>query len=348
MAVTRLSDAFVYDVYMSYQALENPETTAFWQSGIVASSSVLNQIARGTGKLAEVPFWNDLDPDIEPDYTNDDPEDYATPDKIDSGNMVARRSFLHKAWSTMDLVAELSGSSPMQHIRNRFGTYWTRQWQRRLIATVQGVIADNIANDDGDMGLDISGLAGDAAVFNSQAFIQANYTMGDRVGGLRAVAVHSAIAARMAENDEIVYVPDSQGSLTIPTYKGVRVIIDDSMPVDTSGDDPVYTSVLFGGGAFGFGGIEGGALGYGEGVPQVPAYVLREELSGNGGGQDIIGERKTWILHPFGFTWAANEQNLTEFSPTLADLRLATSWDRVVDRKQVPLAFIRSLAAPAA
>ena len=35
---------------------------------------------------------------------------------------------------------------------------------------------------------------------------------------------------------------------------------------------------------------------------------------------------------------------LTEFSPTLADLRSATHWNRIVDRKQVPLAFIRSKA----
>lgn len=342
MAVTRLSDAFVYDVYMSYTALNSPEKTAFWDSGIVASSDILTQIARGTGKLAEVPFWKDLDADIEPDYTNDDPEDLAAPDKITSGNMVARRTFLHKSWSTMDLVSELSGSSPMQHIRNRFGTYWTRQWQRRLIATVQGVIADNIANDSGDMGVDASD-----EVFNADVFTDANFTMGDQVGGLAAIAVHSRIMQVMSKNDDIEYIPDSQGRLIIPTYKGVRVIVDDAMPVDTSGADPVYTSVLFGSGAFGFAGVEGGAIGYGEGIPQNPAYVERVEAAGNGGGQDIIGERKTWILHPFGFSWTANEQNLTEFSPTLADLRLATSWDRVVDRKQVPLAFVKSLAAPA-
>ena len=73
-----------------------------------------------------------------------------------------------------------------------------------------------------------------------------------------------------------------------------------------------------------------------------PAYVERVELAGNGGGQDIIGERKTWVLHPFGFSWV--EGTLVEFSPTLADLRSATHWNRVVDRKQVPMAFIRSKA----
>lgn len=342
MPVTRLSDAFVYDVYLSYQALDTPEKTAFFDSGIIAKSAVLDSIAAGPGKTAETPFWLDLDADIEPDYTNDDPADMAVPDKITAADMTARKSFMHKAWSGMDLVAELTGSNPMERIRNRFGTYWMRQWQRRLIAVTQGIIADNVANDSGDMGIDISTLTGDAAVFNSGTFINASYTLGDAVGGLSAIAVHSRVAGRMALNDEIVYVPDSQGNLVIPTYKGSRVIIDDSMPVEGAGADSVYTSVLFGSGAFGFGGAEGGAIGYGEGTPLNPAYVERVELAGNGGGQDIIGERKTWLLHPFGFSWV--EGTLVEFSPTLADLRDASHWNRVVDRKQVPIAFIKSKA----
>lgn len=342
MPVTRLSDAFVYDIYMDYQALNTSEKTAFWESGIIASSPILNQIAASAGKMAETPFWLDLDANIEPDYTNDDPADMAVPDKVTSADMTTRKSYMHKAWSGMDLVSELAGSSPMQHIRNRFGTYWQRQWQRRLIATVQGVVADNIANDDGDMGIDLSAAVGDAGRFNSGAFIAANYTMGDAAGGLAATAVHSRIMQRMVENNEIEYIPNSQGELVIPIYKGSRLIVDDSMPVTGTGVDAIYTSILFGSGAFGFGGAEGGLIGYGEGTPLTPAYVERVELAGNGGGQDIIGERKTWVLHPFGFSWV--EGTLTEFSPTLADLRSATHWNRVVDRKQVPMAFIRSKA----
>lgn len=342
MAVTRLSDAFVPDVYESYQALDTPEKTAFFESGIIARSAVLDDIAAGPGKQAETPFWLDLDANIEPDYTNDDPADMAVPDKISARDMIARKSFMHKAWSSMDLVAELTGSNPMERIRNRFGTYWMRQWQRRLIATTQGIIADNVANDGGDMGIDISALTGDAAIFNAATFINASYTLGDNVGNMSVIAVHSRVAGRMALNNEIVYTPDSEGALVIPTYKGSRVIIDDSMPKTGTGTDTVYTSVLFGGGAFGFGGAEGGSIGYGEGTPLNPSYVERVELAGNGGGQDIIGERKTWLLHPFGFSWV--EGTLTEFSPTLADLRSATHWNRIVDRKQIPIAFIKSKA----
>ena len=342
MAVTRLSDAFVHDVYGSYAALNGPETSALFRSGIITTSEVLNSIARDGGKNAIVPFWNDLDPTSEPNYSNDDPADEATADAITSGSMSARKAWVNKGYGDMDLVQELAGSSPMQQIRNRFGEYWTRQLERRVINAALGVLADNVANDSSDMCIDISGLSGDDAIFGSNAFIDAAYTAGDRADMFTAVAVHSSIAARMVKNDEIVMIPDSQGKLTIPTYKGRIVVTDDMMPVSAG----VYTSILFGAGSFGFGGVEGSAFAMGEGTPRVPFELWRNPHAGNGGGLEEIWERRTWLIHPFGFTWSdPGGGALTEFSPTLADLRNGAKWNRVVFRKAVPMAFIKSKAA---
>ena len=252
---------------------------------------------------------------------------------------MSRKAWLNQGFGEMDLVVELAGSSPMQHIRNRFGTYWQRQMQRRLIASALGVMADNIANDSGDMVEDISAGVGAAAVFNRQAFVDAAYTLGDQVTNLGAVAVHSATMAVMVANDDVIYIPDSKGQLVIPTYMGKRIIVDDSMPVATG----VYTSIIFGGGAFGFGGIEGSAFAWGEGAPKVPFEVWRQPQAGNGGGMEEIWERNTWILHPFGFSWV--EGSLVEKSPTLADLALAAHWNRVVARKAVPMAFLKAKVA---
>lgn len=344
MATTQLSDVFVYPVYQSYSALNSVETTNFYQAGIIARNAQLDAIARAAGKVTEMPFWLDLDSSGEPDYTNDDPTDLAVPGKVTSATMSARKAFVHKSWSAMDLTNELSRADPLQQIRNRFGVWWERQASKRLIAIVQGVIADNIANDASDMGLDISAGSGDAAVFNSDAFTDASFTMGELTGGMTAIAVHSKVMARMSKNDDIIYIPDSQGRLIIPTYKGVRVVMDDKMPKTGSGDDTIYTSVMFGSGAFGFGGVEGQVLGLGEGTPINPSYVHRVENAGAGGGMEIIGERNTWLMHPFGFSYTATDQNLTELSPTLADLSPATYWNRVVDRRNVPMAWLKSKA----
>jgi hypothetical protein len=338
----RLSDVFIPSVYGSYTAVNNPETSAFVRAGVARIDPTLDAITRGAGKTFVVPFWKDIDPNLEPNYSNDDPADMAVPYGIQTGTMTARKTWLNQAFGEMDLVVELSGVDPLQHIRNRFGTYWTRVQERRLIATLTGVMADNIANDGGDMVVDISATAGDGAKFGANAFIDAAYTMGDQAESISAIAVHSMIDARMVKNDEIETQRGSDGQIVTRTYKGRVVVVDDSMPVTGVGADRVYTSILFGGGAIGFAGIEGNVVALGEGISKVAAEIDRTPLAGNGGGMESIIERKTWLMHPFGFEWI--EGALTEFSPTYADLRVATHWNRVVSRKQVPLAFLKSKA----
>ncbi len=338
----RLSDVFIPSVYGSYTSVNNPENSALVAAGIVRTDPTLNAIARGGGKTFVVPFWKDIDPSIEPNYSNDDPADLAVPYGIQSGTMTARKTWANQAFGSMDLVSELAGADPLQHIRNRFGTYWTRQMERRLISTCVGVMADNIANDNGDMVIDISANAGDDGVFGADTFIDAAYSAGDQADGFTAIAVHSSIESRMLKNDDID--ETSEGGIRVKRYKGRVVVVDDNLPVSGVGAGRVYTSILFGSGAIGFAGVEGHAFALGEGVPQVAAEVDRTPLAGNGGGMESIIERKTWMLHPFGFEWLESGAALAELSPTLDDLRLAAHWSRVVSRKQVPLAFIKSRA----
>lgn len=344
----RLSDAVIPEVYLTYQALNTPELTEIWQSGLVASNPLLDGIARTGGKTAVIPFWKDIDSSIEPNMSNDDPTDFATPEKIGSGQMQCRKAFMNKSFSSMDLIVELAGDEPMTHIRNRFGTYWMRQWQRRAIATLLGLYRSNVANNAGDMTVDISAATAPAdQIFNADAVIDANGTLGDASGRLSVIMVHSAVRTRMLKNNEIVYIQDSVTGLNIPTYKGLRVIVDDAMPIISgTGTARVFLSVIMGGSAFGYGGVDGHAFALGEGIPKTPMWVHREEQAGNGGGEEMIGERKTQILHPNGFTWieGTGADAPTEFSPVLADLGAAKHWGRVVDRKQAPFAFLVSKA----
>lgn len=340
----RLSDVFTPTVYGSYTAVNNPMSSAFIRAGIMTNSPILNGIARAGGRLAVVPFWNDIDPTLEPNYSNDDPADMAVPHKIGHGTMTARKSWLNQGFGEMDLVSELAGQSPLQHVRNRFGTYWVRQQNRRLIATCVGVLADNVATDGGDMVVDISGVVGAGGVFNANAFIDAAYTMGESADVFTGIAVHSNIMARMVKNDEIDATPEGEGGVVTNRYRGRTVIVDDTLPVEGVGDARVYTAILFGSGAIGFGGVEGSAFALGEGVPKVPAEVSRTPEAGNGGGMESIWERRTWIIHPSGYEWVEGGAALVEQSPTLADLRLAAHWNRVVSRQQVPIAFIKARA----
>jgi hypothetical protein len=332
MATTRLTDVIIPEVYKSYTAVNRPELTAFFQSGIVVQNQLLNETANTGGDTVNLPFWNDLDPTVAPNLSNDDPDDLAVPNKITTGKQIARVAYLNQWYSNADLTSELAGSNANQQVRNRFGTYWMRQWQRRLIATVSGLVADNIANNASDMVKSVAAEATGSQTaltrFNRDVFTDAVYSMGDHAEKLSAIAVHSQIMAQMVKNDDIDFIPDSNGRLVIPTYMGLRVIVDDSMPVTagtTSGFK--YTSIIFG----------GGALGYGEGIPLVPVEVQREALQGKGAGVEYIGERKTWILHPFGYKVAADP---AANSYSLAELANAATWTRVLPRKLIPMAAI--------
>lgn len=331
MADVRLSDIVDVTVYQDLDPVNSPEKTAFFESGIATRDPLLDGLAATAGKTAELPFWNDLDADQEPNYSSDDPSSDATPQKVTQGEQIARKAFMNQGYSAMDLARELAmGDDALQHIRNRFGTYWMRQWQRRALSTIRGVFADNAANDSGDMIHDIAAEAiasQDADTRWSQAaFIEAAYTMGDMVDGVTAIACHSVVAKQITEQNGAEDVRDSDGNLLYQAYLGRRIIVDDQMPAVAGSTDGVkYLSVLMG----------PGALGYGEALPVVPVETDRSPRAGDGGGQEEIWERKTWLLHPAGFQ---NTGSPSGESFTLAELRAATTWDRVVERKLVPMA----------
>jgi hypothetical protein len=333
---TRLADVIIPEVYQSYDAVDTPELTAFLQSGVAVRNEAINANAVEGGTTVNLPFWKDLDPTVEPNYSTDDPAVLAAANKIQASKMVARIANMNQGYSAADLVTELAGSDPMIRIRNRFGAYWNRQFQRRLLATCTGVMVDNIASNGGDMVNDISIADGanatDDNLFSRKAFTGAVFTLGDMFDMIVAIAVHSIVYKRMVDNDDIEFIKDSSGTTSIPFFMGKRVIVDDSMPVVAGGvSGYVFTSVLFG----------AGAIGFGEGNPRVPVEMFRIPQAGNGAGVEELWERKTWIIHPFGFKW--DEGSLAGQSATLAELKLAANWSRAVpSRKNVPMAFLKT------
>jgi hypothetical protein len=132
----------------------------------------------------------------------------------------------------------------------------------------------------------------------------------------------------MVDNDDIEFIRDSQGNLVMQTYMGMRVVVDDGLaPVAGTTSGFKYLSVIFG----------AGAIGYGEGSPEVPVEIERTALAGNGGGVEVLVERNTWLTHPFGYSIQGTP---AAQSFTLAEMAAANRFTRVIDRKQIPLAFL--------
>ena len=327
MATTQIADVIVPAKFTEYITVNTMEKTALVQSGVAAkNAAMLEQLTAGAQSFT-VPFWLDLASD-EADIVSDNPATLASPKKLTAGKQVVRKAFLHQGWAAMNLASELSGSDPLVRIQDRAVNYWDRQMQRRLIASLQGIQADNVATNAGDMQLDISALAGALAKFSASAVIDCASTLGDGLEGLTAIGMHSAVLSYAMKNDMIATVPQSEGKF-IKTFRGLAVIVDDGLPV-ASGN---YTTVLFG----------PGAIGYAVADPRIaPGTEIENQPSaGNGGGQQTLHSRINAACHPLGFTW--KETTVAGNSPTIAELRLAANWGRVVtERKSVPLAFLVS------
>lgn len=342
MPFTTLADVWVPEVFASYQTNDPVESTDFVNSGIAVTNPAFNELANGPGRVTTMPFWNRLDANNEPNYSNDVYTDIAEPQKVSAGEMTARNSDLNEGWNSPDLVAELSGRDPLRMVAAAVDEYWQEQFQRRVLASAIGIYNDNVAANGGDMVTDVSaagapGTVTDANRLSNTVFINNVMTLGDRFKKIGAVAMHSIVFGGLVKADQIIYVRPSQGDIDIPTYLGKRVIIDDGMPI-IGGDGAAvaykYLTILFGNGAFG----------YGRGQAKVPSEFQRAPDRANGGGTETLWSRKRWVIHPFGYSFSSTVITGPGLSPTWADLKDATNWSRVLPRKNVPLGFIVSNA----
>lgn len=325
MATTQLKDIFSEEYYLAIEPQNSPEKTAVYQSGIIRHSEALDNIASNGQGTADVYYWNDLDADESPNVTTDNPDQIGKVGKVTQSSLRARTLYLNKGYGVMDLTAELATSSPIQHIRNRFGTYWERQWQRYLVSASKGIIQSNIANNNSDMVIDLGGK-----VIGASAVQDAAYTAGDSADMFTGMAVHSGVMRQMIGADMIEYIKDSDGRILLATYLGRPVFMDDSLH-DGKGN---YISVMYGDGAFG----------YGVGQPHVPVELERKASGGNGGGAETIWERKTYILTPAGFSWdGEGDPNKT---PGFDDYANPVNWRRAFERKNVPFAAVLSGNTP--
>jgi len=346
---TRVSDIIVPEVFTPYMQVLTEEKSRLVQSGLLSRSEALDNLLSGGGITFNVPSFRDLDNDADRISTDTSvpfadadaslPTGVARPPnplKIQTQREIAVRLNRNNSWSTTDLAAILAGADPMQAIANRVAAYWTRRLQAAFIATWNGVIADNSANDFGDYINDISGggFVDGVTNFSAEAFLDAAQTMGDSQEDLVACAVHSVVYNRMQKNNLIDFIPDARGEINIPTFLGREVIVDDGLPRTGS----VYDTWLFG----------AGATQMGVGTPPVATEVERKAGGGNGGGQDVLYSRVMWTLHPAGHAWVgtAGDGGPANTGTGSSDLDEAASWNRVYpERKQIKFARLVSREA---
>lgn len=333
MATVQLADVYVPTTFNRRAQQAQIELNAFIASGVAVADPLITQQFAAGGNIGELPQFNGITAG-EPNYSTDNPASAATPEKITSSLQKVRSASRNNHWATMDLARELADADPMAAITGRVGHYWAVDDQTRLVNSLVGVLADNVANDSGDMLYDIAtddaAAITDAERISSEAVARATQTMGDHKSRLRAIAMHSVQHTRLAINDLLDTIRGQDGTLLFQTYLGMRVIIDDSLPTTVGSNRITYTSILFG----------ENAVGFGTGKVETPSEVTRDALSGDGGGQTIISSRVNTIFHPNGASFLS--ASIAGQSATYAELTEAAEWDRVVARKNMPIAFLQT------
>lgn len=336
MAVTKIADLITPEIYTAYMAEEFPERNMFVRSGIFeAPPPEVTATLQAGGRLINMPFWDYLARQA-PAIPSDDDATSITPKKITASKDQAVKHEWVDARSAMDvagLLATGGRKDPLQHALNRIGEWWMGAEQTMLIASAKGLFADNAANDSSDMIYSVySDVSSPSAAnkFSRSAFDRACQTLGDRLGDISAIAMHSSVFLSVQDNDDIDYVQDSKLEKEIPYYKGRLVIVDDQMPVTSGSNSDKYTCYLFGRGAFGYASRALDA-----------EYALeydREALKGNGGGQTTMVTRRHVLMHPRGVKWT--DSSCAGIGPTEAELATAANWDRVYDRKNIKIAAL--------
>lgn len=336
MAIVRLTDVIVPEVFTPYMMQETMQRSALIRSGAVARDPFLDSFLAGAGATIHAPSYKDLE-DSEENISTDNGS-ASTPNKIGTLQEIAVRMNRNNSWGAADLVQNLIGNDPMQAIASRVAAYWTRRLQKAYVSVMAGLYADNAAAPTGgdthtlnDMTHDISGsiyLAG-VTDFSAEAVIDTCVLMGDGLDSLTMVLMHSVVYARALKNNLIDFIPDSSngGATRIATFLGREIILDDALP--NSGG--VFQTWLCG----------PGAVRMGFGSAKVPTEIDRDPSANNGAGEEVLHSRIELCFHPVGYQFIGTGYGAggPSNASTSGNLAHASSWSRVFpERKMIRMA----------
>lgn len=323
MAATSVDNIIVPEIFLPAVQIRTAQLSAFVQSGVVNNDAEFAALASQGGQTANMPFFNDITGDDEIVGRTGE----VAVDGITMGKDVSIRCIRQKAFGAHDLAGILAGADPMNAIANLVASFWMRKDQERLLQILQGVFSTAAM---ADLVHAIHHTAGGTAAvgnyFTGKTFIDAKQLLGDAKGKLSAIAIHSMTEASLSKQDLIDEIPDSQGQGTVKTFQGMRVIVDDSMTVETVDNDDVYTSFIFAQGAVAF----GESTTDDKPVGAVGTWRLEYDRVARQSISNMIMRRK-FIQHIRGIKWLG--ASMAADSPTNAELANPANWLRVYEKK---------------
>lgn len=223
-----------------------------------------------------------------------------------------------KAWTERDFSFDITGGIDfMDNVAQQVAEYWQDIDQDLILSILKGIFSMIGGQNAEFVTAHTYTVEGpmEATTLNS-ATAQA---CGDRKKRFAMVFMHSAVATNLENLNLLTALKytDKDGvtrDLSMYTWNGKLVIVDDGMPVDstTTPGTTVYTTYVLGEGAISFEDL--GA--------KVPNEMARDPATN--GGQDTLYTRQRKVFAPFGISYEKTSQQ--SLSPTNAELENGANW----------------------
>ena len=248
-----------------------------------------------------------------------------------------------KAWGEYDFSADITGTN-FKAEAQEVNEYWDEERQSTVLAILEGIFGmtggvngafvtkhtyDITAAANPELGADALNRAAQKA-------------LGDKKAKFDVVFMHSAVSTNLEGLNLINFLKytDSDGierDLTIGTFNGKLVVVDDEMPVDSDSTGDIYTSYVFQKGFFEYENI--GA--------DVPSEIARDPYD-KGGKTDLITRVREMIVPTL-----ISYKGTGTVSPENTDFATGSNWELAnndktgaskvyVDDKLIPVARIIS------
>lgn len=264
-----------------------------------------------------------------------------TADTMDTYSQSAIAIGRAHSWKEKDFTFDITRHDFMNDIASQVSEYWDDVDQTTVLAILEGIFGVTTDGFNTKHTLDISGASdpGIGATTLNTAIQQAS---GANKNIYKMAIMHSAVATNLENLQVLTYWKETdangiQRDLALASWNGRTVLVDDEVPVDTSGTDTKYTTYILGAGAFGYCNV--GA--------KVPYETTRDAIKN--GGEDLLVSRQRKIFAPTGFSFV--QPSTAIISPTDAQLKTAARWtvvkdttgSKYFDSKAIPFARIISL-----
>jgi hypothetical protein len=332
MAEITIAEIIQHNIITAGDILESAEKQTFVRSGIFGADSDIQSAISGMKKGTTVEVDYLVEPDfIEPEYGDDSDVDII-PQNIGEQMFRAAVMFPNVAFQEKSIVkvlrAHASENDGLQALVDYIAKYWDKYKQRHAFAMIQGLIADNIANDASDL------IEVVAAPFNFDSAVDALEKRGDSmVDQMDHIFMNSKVYASRVKAGQIATIQEENTGVFINTWNGMRVHVDNILkPVGGKS-----LTIFAKSGAFVEANIDIDAVGL------MSLEYERDAKKGHGAGSTSIVSRTGGLWHPSGWDYT----KATQANPTrnLAETGLEANWDRKIAAAQSPFVVVESQEA---